>query len=339
MIGFRVDANLEIGTGHLMRCLSIAKKLKEHTNDIIFISADSINRKMIEDNGFFCRILDSNYKDLDSELNMLCNIIGESGIDTIVIDSYFVTKKYLDTLKKHIKIMYVDDLHEMVYPCDMLVNYTIFAEDIDYLKLYGKSKTKLLLGCKFAPLRDEFEVLQEKAIGRKVGNILVLSGGTDHYHFILKLVEAVAISKPYSEISFHIVCGRYNEDKEKLEHIAAQHNNIFVYENLTKLKSFMESADIAISAGGTTLYELAACGTPTIGYSLADNQLENLKSFSDKGCLLSVGDIRQGFPKEELLKRLEELADREKREKLSHRMKQLVDGNGCRRLAEEIMRL
>lgn len=338
MIGFRVDGNSQIGTGHLMRCLSIAKKMKRDADGIVFFTADLVNKNLIEENGFFCRILDSHYKELEQEISFLPDMLVKEHIETLIVDSYFVTQTYLESLQKITKVVYIDDLHEMIYPCDMLINYTIFADSIDYPKLYGKRNTRLLLGCKYAPLRDEFEEELKKEIRDKVENILVLSGGTDQYHFILNFVEKIASSMRYNKIHFHIVCGRYNMDKEALEKIAKEHQNISIYENLTKLRSFMVDADIAISAGGTTLYELAACGTVTIGYSLADNQLENLDFFAKKECLISVGDIREAFPEKFLLEKLDELSDKKKRTELSFKMRQLVDGKGCKRLAEEILK-
>ena len=95
-------------------------------------------------------------------------------------------------------------------------------------------------------------------------------------------------------------------------------------------------ADIAVSAGGTTLYELAACQTPTIGYALADNQLENLRTFAEKGLLLSVGDIRKSFPCEELKEALQTMRDADVRKNFGQSMQKLVDGKGSRKFAEAL---
>lgn len=339
MIGFRVDANSEIGTGHLMRCLSIAKKLKEKAESIVFFMADSANKCIVKENGFRCIVLDGHYRNLEEELLYFPAKLKKEQVDVLIVDSYFVTEKYLECLRGSTKVVYIDDLHEMVYPCDLLVNYTIFADSIDYEKMYQHKDTKLLLGCSYAPLREEFEGELKKDIRNTLENILILSGGTDAYHFVMNFTEKIAKSISCRDIHFHIVCGRYNTDKEMLRKITEGCSNLSVYENLTELKKYMVEADIAISAGGTTLYELAACGTPTIGYSLADNQLENLDFFAKKGCLISAGDIRKGFPKELLLKKMNALSDRNKRVELSTKMRLLVDGNGCERLAKEIQNL
>lgn len=339
MIGFRADANLEIGTGHLMRCLSIAKKIKKFTDEIIFFVSDETNIEMIEKEGFCCVRIKSAYQKPDDEVHLLSDLVKKYKVKTLIVDSYFVTTKYLLTLKKYTKLIYIDDLHEMHYPCDMLVNYTIFAKRINYAVRYNEDETKLLLGCKFVPLRDEFEKTAEKVIKSNIEKILVLSGGTDNYHFVLNLIKEIVTLKKYSNVQFHVICGRYNRDKEEIKKLSEEMKNVIVYENLTELRKLMQEADLAISAGGTTLYELAACGTPTIGYTLADNQMENLKTFADEGYIESLGDIREVFPQKKLLDRINKLEDKNVRSEMSQRMKKLVDGKGCKRLAEEIMRL
>ncbi|MBD5465968.1 MAG: UDP-2,4-diacetamido-2,4,6-trideoxy-beta-L-altropyranose hydrolase [Lachnospiraceae bacterium] len=334
----RVDSNGTIGTGHLMRCLAMAGELKKSCQ-VVFVLADKMGTELLEKEGFSYRCLDSQWDQMEDELKAVCQVIKEENAQVLLIDSYQVTKHYLECVRRLIKTIYVDDLHEFLYPCDLLVNYAVYAKDYDYEKKYQNRDTKLLIGCSYAPLRQEFAALPEKEINEQIKNVLVLTGGTDSCHFALQFMQQIVGIQGYTNVRFHIICGKYNQDIDKLRELEKEKRNVQVYCNLFELSRFMRKVDIAISAGGTTLYELAACGTPTIGYSLADNQLENLKSFADKGCLLSVGDIRQGFPGEELLKGLEELEDREKREELSHKMKQLVDGNGCRRLAEEIIKL
>lgn len=334
----RVDSNGTIGTGHLMRCLAMAREL-EKSCQVVFVLADRMGTELLEKEGFTYRCLESQWNQMEDEIEAVCQVIREEKAKVLLIDSYQVTRHYLECVRRLIKTVYIDDLHEFLYPCDLLVNYAVYAKDYDYEKKYQDKATKLLIGCSFVPLRQEFAALPEKAINEQIKNILVLTGGTDSCHFALQIIRQIAGIREYKNIKFHIICGKYNQDMKQLRELEKVNWNVQVYCNLFELGRFMRNADIAISAGGITLYELAASGTPTVGYSLADNQLENLKSFADKGCLLSVGDIRQGFPKEELLKRLEELTDREKREGLSHRMKQLVDGNGCRRLAEAIIKL
>ena len=98
----------------------------------------------------------------------------------------------------------------------------------------------------------------------------------------------------------------------------------------------MKSADIAVSAGGTTLYELCACGTPTISYAFADNQLNNVIQFQEDEIIDYAGDARCGNLIEKILYYLEQYrSDKDLRLKRARKMQQLVDGNGSMRIVHE----
>lgn len=334
----RVDGNSHIGTGHQMRCMAIANELKQFC-EVVFVSADEENSVLPRDKGYDVRVLGSQWDQMDGELESLKLLIEEEQAQFVLVDSYQVTVKYLTELKKVIRVVYIDDLHEFTYPCDVLVNYSVYAEKINYIEEYKGTGTKLLLGCEYAPLRQEFKNIEPKKNDENVKKVLVLSGGTDQYHFLLQFVEQIVCSDAFGHIVFQVVCGKYNTDKERLKDIQTGQNNLEVYENLTELKEYMADADIAISAAGTTLYELAACGTATIAYALADNQIENLKGFSEKGYMLSVGDIRKGFPKEAMIKALEKASELEYRKNIEGKMRKLLDGRGAYNLAREIQKL
>ncbi len=100
----------------------------------------------------------------------------------------------------------------------------------------------------------------------------------------------------------------------------------------------MREADLAISAGGTTLYELCACGTPSISYSVADNQFGNVRAFDREGLISCAGDIRSGTVPE-MLGKLIAAFDRNERSARSERMRHVVDGRGADRIAEALIRL
>lgn len=333
----RVDSNGLIGTGHLMRCLAIAKELALKC-DVVFVLADHSGIELIKKAGFSYRCLGSRWDNMEGELVEITKVIQEEKADIFFVDSYQVTERYLRSIKRNVRIAYMDDLHEFVYPCDIVINYNVYAQDCDYKKMYEGTGARLLLGCRYAPLRKEFSEVPEKEIKDKVSNILVLTGGTDIYHFALNYAQKIAMCEEWNQTAFHIVCGKYNHDVGQLHQLEKENGHIHVYEGISDMDKYMCRADIAISAGGTTLYELAACGVPTIAYSLADNQCENIAAFVQKGYLLSVGDIRTVFPKKELLEEMEYLKDPIARSRLSVKMQQLVDGKGCQRLAEEFLR-
>ena len=110
--------------------------------------------------------------------------------------------------------------------------------------------------------------------------------------------------------------------------------------NVSNIEEYMKDADLAISAGGITLYELCAVGTPTISYLMADNQSGNTSGFERKKIIPFCGDIRNGNYLEHLMFCIDRwLADQEARKTVSGRMQELVDGQGVYRICDEIRRL
>jgi spore coat polysaccharide biosynthesis predicted glycosyltransferase SpsG len=98
----------------------------------------------------------------------------------------------------------------------------------------------------------------------------------------------------------------------------------------------MKEADVAVSAGGSTLYELCAVGTPTITYAIADNQLDNVKQFKNDGLMPYAGDVRHDDFVSNILKYMEAMVQTDYRMEISAKMQMLVDGNGAERIVKEL---
>lgn len=334
MLYIRSDANATIGTGHMMRCLAIAQAVEEQGQQVTFIVADETGAQYILERGYPCIKLDSVWNDLDVEIEKILNLIRKYSIQQLFLDSYYVTTKYLRAMNQVTEVTYLDDLHQIEYPCKRLINYAIYAGH--FLYSLDWEIEELYLGCKYTPLRKEFQNLPKKITKSNVENVLVLSGGTDTYHFLLQMLEVILKEEKFSDIQFHIVSGKYASDDSKMIDMIEAKGNIRLYKNLYNLSHYMQQADVAISAGGTTLYELCACGTPTICYALADNQLENVLRFHKEGYMYYGGDIRCDHTSiYKIYKKLMQwLEYPEERQTVSLKMQELVDGNGASRIAK-----
>ena len=108
----------------------------------------------------------------------------------------------------------------------------------------------------------------------------------------MELLKAVKADAGISDIRFHFLIGAMNQDKKEIEKLAEGMSNAVLHYNVSDMKSLICSCDIAVSAAGSTLYEICACGVPLITYVLADNQYEGAKAFEEKGLALNCGDIR-----------------------------------------------
>ena len=327
----RVDINNTIATGHLMRCLAIAEKAKDYNIETIFINADNEGTNLINEKGFKNIVLNTIWDDLDKETDILVDVIKKNEIKILLLDTYKVTYDYLSTIRKYTKTVYIDDLNEMKYPVDILISYCNYYQKFNYNERYND--TKLLLGTKYVPLRKEFSSPSKKTINKTIKEILIISGGTDNYHVIEKILKKIN-----SDYLITCICGRYNTDFDKLKEIYKEKNNIFLYKNVNNIEEYMKKVDVVISAGGTTLYELCACGTPTITYSIADNQLDNVNSFNDEKIMFYAGDFRKDDVSNNILKILKEYTYNF-RNKVSISMQNKVDSKGTERIIEEIMKL
>ncbi len=339
MIGIRADANETIATGHVMRCIAIAQQLKQLKQEFVFITADQFTTNFLSEKGYKSICLNTSWNEKDSEIDLIIKCIKDNNIKKLIVDSYEVTKLYLSNLKKHTKVIYIDDLYKFDYPVDMLINYALNIDENRYK--YLNKEVLLLLGSGYTPLREEF---QDSKIEIKdiVSNVLITTGGSDNLRIIEKIVKEIINKEIYSEMKFHIIVGAFFYNLEELKTLAKKNKNIVLYQHVTNMAEIMKVCDVAISAGGTTLAELSACGLPTICFAVADNQLDGMQMYANREIMITVGDIRKNIDQSinhilELLVKL--MKNKELREKLYEKEKECIDGNGARRIAEKVVDL
>ncbi len=338
MFYIRADANATIGSGHIMRCLVIANALKRRGEDTVFITADREAEQLINNNGFQVISLDTTWNHLDSEFDKLKYTINVIGIKKLLLDSYFITEDYLARLRKITKTIYIDDLNEYRYPVDMLINYSLCADQLEYEKKYTVD-TRLLIGSNYTPLREEFSNIK-RIQKESVTDILITTGGSDAYNIAGTLIKYIRYRPEFDAVNLHVVVGAFNTNRDKLAIMEETYQNVIVYYNVTRMSELMKNCDIALSAGGTTLYELCACGIPSICFTFADNQIEGAKEFDRQGLLYYAGDVRISMESciDRIISKIKILNNDEVyRRRLSKKVMTVVDGMGANRIAEEIL--
>ena len=336
MILFRADGNKEIGTGHVMRCLSIADALKNLGETSEFVSADANMKALITGRGYVCNILHTDFSDMDKEIDALLRQETFKTAKMIIVDSYYASDNYLYNLSAHKKTAYIND-YLTVRPVDVNINYNVFADSEKVSNREEGIKSVEIMGPKYAPLRQEFQDLNAIDIKEDARNILFLAGGSDPLHVALNFANE--LMNQSDDNHYNIVVGSLSEDLDAIKDIADRsEGRIEVKHNVSDMKSLMTSSDLAVSAAGSTLYELCACGVPTINYILADNQRLVSESFRDKEVMLSAGDVRNNpFFYNNLYSMITDLSkDEKKRRELSKKAHNLIDGNGARRIAVEL---
>lgn len=341
MIVFRADGNPVIGLGHIMRCLSIAEAIKKRGGECAFITADSACKDIIIAAGFQLGSLDTDYRKMDGEIQILRKWLRSYHAKRLIVDSYYVTREYFEEISNDIPVVYLDDLMRAAYPVSALINYNLFADNDKYFKLYQASKVTcplLYTGTKYVPLRSEFQGHPQREPHKNVDNVLVLTGGADSEHVALTYLNYLA--RHPSSFHYHFVIGSMNNDYEELNILAAGMENVILHRNVKRVYKLMSSCDVAITASGSTLYELSASCVPMISYVVADNQIDNAEAVEGAGASLYVGDVRGNdcFP-DKLERSLRQLAlDGQMRSRLTRNAYAMVDGNGADRLADILMK-
>lgn len=326
-IYIRVDMNEVIATGHVMRCLSIADAAREQGKETVFITADEKPVEMLGSRGYKPVVLHTDWKNMEGELDILLSLIQDKGIKKLLVDSYQVTENYLKKLEAYAEVFYLDDLDAFEYPVSNVICYANYYSQLSYGNYRGN--TKFYLGTSYMPIRKVFQNCPPKQIKKNIENIMILSGGSDNFN----MLENITALFKNSTVQVDIICGAFYPDFQGLRNKFAEYPNLHFYQNVSNLEEFMEKADLAISAGGTTLYELSAKGTPAISYSFADNQLKNVKQFDEEGLIAYAGDVRYDDVYGNIYQLYKKYEKQELRKKYSRNMQQVMDGKGAARIA------
>lgn len=336
-IAIRADGGFKIGMGHIMRTLVLAKELREYKDNEVFYVC-RIEDKYFQGtiNNIICsqyikgieKVLSEGFKVKFVRENNLLQDLRNIDADILITDSYDVDEEYFNVSKNIFsKTMYIDDTNCCYFNVDFLLNQNIGAEDFVYKV---NNDTKLILGTKYIMLREEFRNLSLKNVKPKAHDIMLTVGGGDTFHITDKILSWIKDL----DYNFHVVVGASFDDGEKLKNY--ENNKIKLYYN-ADMHKIMEKCDIAISGCGSTLYELAACGLPTIGIILADNQLGVGEKLNNMGIIKSLGWYDK-INKEFFVDSVVSLAkDYYKRNKMSKEAAVLIDGKGAERISNILM--
>lgn len=337
---FRTDANQTLGFGHVMRCLSLAQALRKMNVRCGFVSADRTMEMAIVNSGFSFYALNTHWNDMDGELAVLLPALQNWCPALIVLDSYYATPLWMETVREQCPLVYIDDLNKFRYKVDAVINYNLCGLDWNYKSEYENTAVKLMLGPEYTPLRAEFADIPKRVQGAAIKNILVSTGGADPENVAVQLMQMVAENEQWQMAQFHFVVGPLNPQLSLLKEKAQTLPNVLLHANVQQMSELMCLCDVAIAAAGSTLYELCACGIPAITYILADNQKPGAAAFAARGLMLNAGDCRGDLQfADRVAQCLKELDEPEKRQTMATKMQSLVDGKGAERLAEEILQI
>ncbi|RQW80497.1 MAG: UDP-2,4-diacetamido-2,4,6-trideoxy-beta-L-altropyranose hydrolase [Methanothrix sp.] len=331
----RADASTEIGTGHVMRCLALAQGWQDAGGIVSFVM------------GTHSHSLESRLKSEGMEIIHLTSLPGgledagqtakvarERRASWIVIDGYHFHSEYQEAIKSAgLDLLAIDDNgHAIHYFADLVLNQNLHADSVLYQS--REPGTRLLLGTRYVQLRREFRKLQglHRRVREDGKRILVTLGGSDPENVTLKVLCALQrLSIP--EIEAVIVVGGNNPNYEHLQASIADFSPHFrLAKNVEDMPELLSWADIAVTSAGTTVWEAAFMGLPSILLTIADNQIGVAKRLGEMDMAINLG-WHQSLTKEDIARAVEGLlSDPGKRGLMSRRVQELVDGEGVERV-------
>jgi UDP-2,4-diacetamido-2,4,6-trideoxy-beta-L-altropyranose hydrolase len=306
LIAFRTDATNQIGTGHFMRCLTLASALKQSGAYIRFVSCElPVHlRDMLATNGIELASLDANvvgslpHSDLahshwlggsqlqDAEATIYA--LSDKTWDWLIIDHYALDARWESLLRGTSKrIMVIDDIADRMHDCDVLLDQNFYADKETRYVDKVPAHCQLLLGPRYALLRDEFRKLHEQVQPRAghVKRILVFFGGVDVDNYTGIAIEALS-GLTDNGLHVDVVIGAQHPCRAEIETDCAAQGFV-CHVQTDRMAELMAAADLAIGAGGSATWERCCLGLPTLAICTADNQQGQVANAALEGLLYS----------------------------------------------------
>lgn len=332
----RADANAKIGSGHIMRMFALAQTWQLKAGQVIFITnCESLTlvEKLTNQNFEVVAIENSYPHQADWEITK--EILDKYPGSWCAVDGYHFDNDFYSLIRENgNRLMVVDDTVRLdFYAADVILNQNINAEKLIYK---CPPETKLLLGAKYAILRREFLNWQnwQRETPQIARNILITMGGSDFHNQTSKAISAIADLNDES-LNIRAVVGSSNlhltELNEKVEDLAVQ---IEILENAENMSELMSWADLAISAGGSTCWELCFMQLPSLLILTADNQKGIIEGLSQSGFAENLGWFENVISTDITNSLREILPAAGKRREMAEIGRKLVDGLGKIRIIE-----
>ncbi|MGD8272826.1 MAG: UDP-2,4-diacetamido-2,4,6-trideoxy-beta-L-altropyranose hydrolase [Desulfobacterales bacterium] len=335
----RADGNARIGSGHLMRCLTLAQGWRSKGGKVTFITA-------CNNHAFLRRLYQEEFQVVKlrepypntGDWRITSKILSDIPDGWVVLDGYHFDSKYHCQIQEtsHRLLVIDDSNHLDIYHANILLNPNINAENLHYTH---EPYTRPLLGTRYFQLRSEFLKWRNwrRSIPRLARKVLVTLGGGDADNQTLKSIQAIQESE-VEGLEATVVIGPDNPNFEELNSAACGSKlPMRLISNAENMSELMAWADLAISAGGSTCCELAFMGMPVLVITIAENQRTVAEGLDQEGAVVNLGWYADITPTH-ISRKLSVLAkDKDLRAAMSKRGRALVDGRGNERVLKDIM--
>ena len=348
---FRVDASIQMGTGHVMRCLTLAQALKENGVGARFICRKHKGNLIdkIRSSGFNVHELEAFEKaEIDNKLahshwlgatqkqdaDDCIDILKSEKFDCLIVDHYALDDWWQKKLKPcYEKLVVIDDLADRKHQCDILIDQTYGRQKKNYKGLVPKS-CKLLLGSQYALLRPEFSKWREYSLKRRSNpvpkNLFINMGGSDPNNITEQVLSEIEACQLPNDVEVTVVMGSTSPHLQRIMAIASNlAYRVEVRVDIDNMAEVMANSDIAIGATGSTTWERCCLGLPAIQIIIADNQIEIANSLDEVHAIKLIKKINQlSLAMKDMLLSLD---------KMSLVSSVIVDGQGVNKVVQHII--
>lgn len=353
---FRTDASLQIGTGHVMRCLTLAHALRDRGAECFFVCRSHPGNLLdrIRQHGFeaiplplynypipkktpdFPALAHTSWlgTDWQTDVAQTIAVIGNTRSDWLIVDHYALDRRWETALRSYCgRIMVIDDLADRDHDCDLLLDQNLVADMAHRYDNRVPSHCARLLGPEYALLQPQYAELHLHTPPRigPIRRILVFFGGADRHNLTGRAIAAF-LSLGHRNVMLDVVINPASPFAKLIRQQVANQPTVTLHGSLPSLAPLMAQADLALGAGGATTWERCCLGLPSLVITLAENQRPVADELDRRGLIqwLGHGDAVSEF---EMVQKIKVLIEGNLSPGWSEQCKAVVDGLGCDRVS------
>ncbi len=309
-IVFRVDASVQIGSGHVIRCLTLADSLRARQADVQFICRNHTGNliDMLKTKGYDVTVLPAPsevYKLISGDVAH-ASLLGVSwetdasetlavmdgmSIDWLIVDHYALDRRWEAFQRPYVaRIMVIDDLADRDHDCDILLDQNYYPSTAMRYAARVPAQCMLLLGPRYLLLAPEFEkhAAYLKKRSGTIQRVLVFFGSTDPTGETLKALDAIqAIGT--ENIHYDVIVGMNNPQRNEIHTRCERFSNLHYYCQTSEMAKLCSLSDLALGAGGSAIWERSSLALPSLVIITARNQRETTLALAESGCIKLLG--------------------------------------------------
>ena len=320
------EGSAEIGFGHISRCISLYQAFKEKgiSPDFLINTDEKISNFM---NNTHFLVLDW----IKNEITLFKDI---KDYDIAIIDSYLADLSIYKKIAQNVKVAaYIDDTMRLNYPPGVVINGSIHAKKLNYP---NNPNIDYLLGPKYSMLKKEFWTIPTKIANIGLDKILITFGGSDIRNLTPNVIKL--LNNEFSNIIKKIVIGKSFKNIAQIEVVSNEASKLIYFPSTKTMKEEMIDADIAITAGGQTVYELACVGVPAITVAVSKNQIHSVKICDELGLNYYAGWWEDKNLFDNIKKNIHNLKNKELRKKMIKRSQRIIKPDGSRKIIDFLIK-